>query len=49
MNELINDKGDCRTAPATPGLVTTGLGVKDQESIRVHGYFLIYLILFLYA
>ena len=22
MNELINDGGDCRTAPATPGLLT---------------------------
>ena len=21
MNELINDRGDCRTAPATPGLL----------------------------
>ena len=21
MNELINDKGDCRTAPATPSLL----------------------------
>ena len=24
MNELINDGGDCRTAPATPGLLIIG-------------------------
>ena len=23
MNELINDRGDCRTAPATPGLLNS--------------------------
>ena len=23
MNELINDEGDCRTAPATPGLLNS--------------------------
>ena len=25
MNELINHGGDCRTAPATPGLLNTGI------------------------
>ena len=23
LNELMNDRGDCRTAPATPGLLNT--------------------------
>ena len=23
MNELVNDRGDCRTAPATPSLLVT--------------------------
>ena len=30
MNELINDKGDCRTAPATPGLLTRMENLPDQ-------------------
>ena len=28
MNELINDGGDCRTAPATPGLLNISDRVK---------------------
>ena len=28
MTELINDKADCRTAPATPGLLITDLKLK---------------------
>ena len=27
MNQLINDGGDCRTAPATPGLFNICYGV----------------------
>ena len=29
MNELFNHKGDCRTAPATPGLVNIQHRFKD--------------------
>ena len=30
MNQLINDKGVCRTAPATPGLLITLQGIESS-------------------
>ena len=31
MNQLINDKGVCRTAPATPGLLKRGEEHKGEK------------------
>ena len=34
MNELISDGGDCRTAPATPGLLIIAIQKKEEEKRR---------------
>ena len=37
MNQSINDGGDCRTAPATPGLLKTGMARTSGMSIGHDG------------
>ena len=36
INQLINDKGVCRTAPATPGLLNIGLCRTNLEKVPPH-------------
>ena len=33
INQSITDGGDCRTAPATPGLLKIGLGLSQSQRI----------------
>ena len=42
MNQLINDRGDCRTAPATPGLLNIQMAALDSP---VFDYVVFYFLL----
>ena len=35
MNQLISDEGDCKTAPATPGLLNIGEGTHGP-TMKLH-------------